>query len=207
MVRKSIVLMMTLGSVLAALAMTTATSASAAQRIDMKVLLLGTSTTEPDFVSWQDALQREGVPFETIITSAGHAPITAATLSDTLANGTPEAKYQGIIVSVGNLPECTKAATETCASTLSATEWAAIEEYEQTFNVRQLTGDIFPSATYGLNAATTTGTLEGELGTLTTEGKTIFPYLNGSVGLEAGTYGYEATPLATQATGASFQSD
>ncbi len=204
MVKKSIVLMMTLVSVLGTLALTTATSASAAQRIDMKVLLLGTSTTEPDFVSWQDALQREGVPFETIITSPGHAPITAATLSDTLANGTPEAKYQGIIVSVGNLPECTKGATETCASTLSATEWAAIEEYEQTFNVRQLTGDIFPSATFGLNAATTTGALEGELGTVTTEGKAVFPYLNGSVGLEAGTYGYEATPLATQATGASF---
>ena len=204
MVRKSIVLMMTLVSVLGTLALTTAPSASAAQRIDMKVLLLGTSTTEPDFVSWQDALQREGVPFETIITSPGHAAITAATLSDTLANGTPEAKYQGIIVSVGNLPECTKGATETCASTLSASEWAAIEEYEQTFNVRQLTGDIFPSATYGLNAATTTGALEGELGTVTTEGKTVFPYLNGSVGVEAGTYGYEATPLATQATGASF---
>jgi hypothetical protein len=204
MVRKSIVLMMTLVSVLGTLALTTATSASAAQRIDMKVLLLGTSATEPDFVSWQDALQREGVPFEAIITSAGHTPITAATLSDTLPNGTPEAKYQGIIVSVGNLPECTKGATETCASTLSATEWAAIEEYEQTFNVRQLTGDIFPSATFGLNAATTTGALEGELGTVTTEGKAVFPYLNGSVGLEAGTYGYEATPLATQVTGASF---
>ena len=206
MVKKSIVLTMTLVTVLAALTLTTAASASAAtQRIDMKVLVLGTSTTEPDLVSWQDALQREGVPYETIITSAGHAPITAATLSDTIANGTPEAKYQGIIVSVGDLPECTKGATETCASTLSATEWAAIEEYEQTFNVRQITGDIFPSATYGLNAATTTGALEGELGTLTAEGKTVFPYLNGSVGLEAGTYGYEATPLATQATGASFK--
>src|SRR5450631_1170341 len=105
--RKATVLMMTLVSVLAALALTTAASASAAQRIDMKVLVLGTSTTEPDLVSWQAALRREGVPFETIVTSPGHAPITAATLSDTLANGTPEAKYQAVIVSVGALPECT----------------------------------------------------------------------------------------------------
>jgi ABC-type sugar transport system substrate-binding protein len=86
--RKATVLMITLVSVLGALALATAASASAAQRIDMKVLLLGTSTTEPNFVSWQAALQREGVPFETIVTSPGHAPITAATLSDTLANGT-----------------------------------------------------------------------------------------------------------------------
>src|SRR5271167_3219994 len=84
--------------VFVALLMGTAGSASAAQRIDMKVLLLGTSSTESDFQSWQVALQREGVPFQAIITSPGHTPITAATLSDTLANGTPEARYEAVIV-------------------------------------------------------------------------------------------------------------
>ena len=78
-----------------ALSLATAGSASATQRIDMKVLLLGTSTTEPDFVSWQAALQREGVPFETIITSPGHAPITAATLSDTLRQRHPGGQIPG----------------------------------------------------------------------------------------------------------------
>src|ERR1035438_9632125 len=193
--------MMTLVSVLAMLALATAGSASAAQRIDMKVLLLGTSTTEPDLVSWQSALQREGVPFDTIITSAGHTPITAATLSDTLPNGTPEGKYQGVIVSVGSLPVC----TSTCVSTLSQTEWAALEEYEQTFNVRQITGDVFPGANIGLNSPTVSGEFaKGAQGTLTTEGKTVFPYLKGNVPIDAGTYGYQATPLPTQVTGASF---
>ena len=201
MLRKTIVLMVTVVSVFVALALSTAASASAAQRIDMKVLLLGTSTTEPDFVSWQAALQREGVPFETIITSPGHAPITAATLSDTLANGTAEAKYQAVIVSVGSLPECTESG---CVSTLSTTEWTALEEYEQTFSVRQLTGDIYPGAGYGLNSPASSGALEGTQGTLTSEGSTVFPYLKGPVGMDTGTYGYEATPLATQATGASF---
>ncbi|MGO9750919.1 MAG: hypothetical protein ACLP8S_26680, partial [Solirubrobacteraceae bacterium] len=37
-------------------------SAAAATRVDLKVLLLGTSTTEPDFAMWEAALQREGVP-------------------------------------------------------------------------------------------------------------------------------------------------
>src|SRR5271166_5938473 len=201
MLRKPIVLMLTLVSALAVLALSAASAASAAQRIDMKVLLLGTSTTEPDFVSWQAALQREGVPFETIITSPGHAPITAATLSDTLANGTPEGKYQAVIVSVGALPEC----TATCVSTLSPAEWTALEEYEHTFSVRQLTGDIYPGSTYGLNSPTSSGALDGTQGALTTEGKTVFPYLKESVGIDTGTYGYEATPLATQVTGASFQ--
>ncbi len=192
--RKPIVLMMSVVFVLAVLALGTAGSASAAQRIDMKVLVLGTSTTEPDFLSWQAALQREGVPFEAIVTSPGHQAITAQTLSDTLANGTAEAKYQAVIVSVGGLPEC----TSTCASTLSTAEWTALEEYEHTFNVRQLTGDIFPGAAYGLNAPTTSGALDGTQGTLTTEGKAVFPYLKESVGIDTGTYGYEATPLATQ---------
>jgi hypothetical protein len=176
-------------------------TAGAAQRIDMKVLVLGTSTTDPNLVSWQAALQREGVPFETIVTSAGHTPITAATFSSTLSNGTQEAKYQAVIVSVGGLPA---PCTETCTSTLSQTEWTALEEYEQTFNVRQLTGDVYPGANYGLNSPTLSGALDGVQGTLTTEGNTIFPYLKGPVAMDTGTYGYEATPLATQVTGATF---
>ncbi len=196
-----IALLMALVSVVATLASIAPASAAAAQRIDMKVLLLGTSTTEPDFSAWQAALRREGVPFETIITtSAGRSPITAATLSDTLPSGTQEAKYQAIIVAVGQLPVC----GESCTSTLSPSEWTAIEEYEQTFNVRQLTGHIFPGSTYGLNGETKAGELDGTQGTLTTDGKTIFPYLQGTVKMDTGTFGYEATPLAVQAPGASF---
>jgi hypothetical protein len=195
--RKPIVLLMTVASLLMGLMLGTTASASAAQRIDMKVLLLGTSTTQPDFTAWQGALQREGVPFEAIVTSPGHAPITAATLT----NGTSEAKYQAIIVSAGALPECTESG---CISTLTPTEWAALEEYETTFSIRQLTGDIFPSTTYGLNGPTISGALDGTEATLTSDGKSIFPYLNGPVGMDTGTFGYQATPLSSQAAGASF---
>jgi hypothetical protein len=174
--------------------------AGATQRIDMKVLVLGVSASDPNLLSWQAALQREGVPYETIVTSAGHTPITAATLSDTMTNGTQEAKYQAVIVSVGDLPEC----ATTCVSSLSQTEWTALEEYEQTFNVRQITGDIYPAASYGLNSPKVSGVLDGTVGTLTTEGNAIFPYLKGPTKMDVGTYGYEATPLTTQATGASF---
>jgi hypothetical protein len=200
-------MLMTVVSVAAASASIAPVAEGAAQRIDMKVLVLGTSTSDPNMLSWQAALQREGVPFETIVTTAGHTPITAATLSDTMANGTQEAKYQAIIVSTGGLPECTSSG---CVPTLSQTEWTALEEYEQAFNVRQLTGDIFPSSTYGLNTPAVEGPLgsgQGELGvqgTLTTEGKAIFPYLQGAVAMDVGTYGYEATPLETQVAGASF---
>ncbi len=198
---KPIVTLMAVSSVAAILISIAPASAAAAQRIDMKVLVLGTSATEPDFTAWQGALKREGVPFEAVVTSPGHTPITAATLSDTLPNGTQEAKYQAVIVSTGQLPECGESG---CVSTLSQAEWTAIEEYEQAFNVRQLTGDVFPGASYGLNSATFGGVLDGLQSTLTTEGSAIFPYLKGPVTMDTGTYGYEAAPLATQATGASF---
>ena len=79
-----------------------------------------------------------------------------------------------------------------------------MEEYEQTFNVRQLSGDAFPSAAYGLNSPTISGALDGVQATLSAAGKTVFPYLKGPVAMDTGTYGYEATPLTTQVAGASF---
>jgi len=167
----------------------------------MKVLLLGISPTDPNFLSWQAALQREGVPFDTLIASTGHTPITSATLSGTSSDGTQEAKYEAVIVSIAGLPIC----TTTCVSGLAQSEWNALEGYEQTFAIREIDGDAFPSATYGLNAPTTSGTLDGTTGTLTADGATTFSYLKGSVLLgnypadSTGntTYGYEATPVST----------
>ncbi len=129
-------------------------SAAPLPRIDMKVLLIGTSPTEPDFMAWQAALQREGVPFDTIV-GATHTPITAATLtSPTLADGTQVGKYQAVIMAIAGDTDC---GTGTCVSDLTAAESAALESYEQQFEVRQITGDAYPSATNGLNTPTVVG--------------------------------------------------
>jgi hypothetical protein len=166
--------------------------ASAAQRIDLKVLLLGASGSEPSFQAWQAQLRREGVPFDQLVATPGHAPITAATLAQTLAGGVQEAKYQAVIVATGGLPRCDE---NGCASSLSAEEWAALQAYEQTFHVRQLTAYTYPGADYGLNAPSFAGPLDGQDATLTAAGQAAFPYLQGTVTVDVGTYGYEAAPL------------
>jgi hypothetical protein len=166
-------------------------AAAAAQRIDLKVLLLGATGTEPSFLAWQAQLRREGVPFDQIVATPGHTPITAATLSQTLANGTQEAKYEAVIVAIGGLPVC----AETCTSALTAEEWSALQAFEQTFSVRQLTAYAYPTPEYGLNPPTTSGPLDGQTANLTAAGKTAFPYLNGTVTIGTGTYGYQATPV------------
>ena len=170
-----------------------AAPASAAQRIDLRVLLLGANGTEPSFLAWQAQLKREGVPFDQLVATPGHTPITQESLSQTLADGTQEARYQAVIVATGGLPRCDEEGI--CASALAAEEWTALQGFEQSFNVRQLTAYAFPSAEVGLNPPTFAGALDGLGATLTTAGQSAFPYLKGTVTIGAGTWGYEATPF------------
>ena len=165
-------------------------SASAAQRIDMRVLLLGASGTEPTFQAWEAQLRREGVPYDEIVARRGHTPIRAETLSRT-EGGIEEARYQAIVVAVGNLPVC----EETCVSALSSEEWAAIAEYERTFHVRQISQYVYPAPEFGLNWPSSGGPFEGVSARLTAAGESVFPYLRGPVSIGSGTWGYLSTPL------------
>ena len=125
-----------------------------APRIDMKVLLLGTSTTEPDFQSWQAALQREGVPFDTIVALAATRRSRPRRCRATLADGTPEAQVRRDH-RVGGRPAGLHDGT--CVSDLSAAEWTAIEQYEQSSTSVRSRATSIPGAAYGLNAPTVSG--------------------------------------------------
>ncbi|HEY4280668.1 MAG TPA: hypothetical protein VGM91_20795 [Conexibacter sp.] len=190
--RTTLALIVTASTIFTALA-ATALPAQAAQRIDMRVLLLGATGTEPTFQAWQAQLQREGVPFDAVVARPGHTPITAQSLSTTLPDGTQEARYQAVIVATGGLLTCD---ATPCVSALSAGEWAALQTFEATFHVRQLTAYAFPGPDFGLNAPTVSGPLDNQTGTVTTTGQQVFPYLAGPVQIAAGTYGYQATPVA-----------
>jgi hypothetical protein len=179
-------------------------SAAATTRIDLRVLLLGTSATEPDFLAWEAALQREGVPFDTAVDSSAGV-LTLPALSDTTSTGVQEGKYEAIIEAIGGLPVC----ATTCTAGITTTQAATLESYESTFGVRQITGDVYPSTAYGLSTPTTSGALDGTTATLTADGLTDFPYLKGPVSMDTGTYGYEAVPATSStglAAGASYDS-
>ncbi|HEV7773600.1 MAG TPA: hypothetical protein VGO48_09980 [Conexibacter sp.] len=190
---KLIVLVLCLCALLSALG---SAPAGAAQRIDMRVLLLGAAGWEPSLAAWEAQLRREGVPYDEIIARPGHTPIRAETLSRR-AGEVEEARYQAVIVAVGNLPVCEERG---CFSALAAEEWTALAEYERTFHVRQLSAYIYPAPEFGMNWPSGAGAMEGVSSSLTTAGRTTFPYLNGTVTIGAGTYGYLSTGLEASFT-------
>jgi hypothetical protein len=186
---KPIVLVLCLCSLLLAFA---SAPAAAAQRIDMRVLLLGATGFEPTFLAWEAQLRREGVPYDAIVARPGHTPISAETLSTRLEGGVDEARYQAVIAAVGNLPVCEEGG---CFSALAAEEWTALAEFERTFHVRQISQYVYPAPEFGLNWPSAGGAFEGVSARLTAAGERAFPYLRGPVSIGAGTWGYLSTPL------------
>ena len=194
--RRMAVIGMSVAAAALATAMATpglASASTATPRIDLKVLVLGTSTSatvDPDAVAWQAALKREGVPTDFATVSASTS-FTSSTFATTAPDGTtPEGKYQAIIESGLAL------------STLSQASKDAMEQYQKEFNIRRVTSDVYPSgvagdAGFGLKGVTAGGALDGLVGQLTTDGKTVFPYLTGPVKMDTGTFGYETTPVST----------
>src|ERR1700761_279713 len=159
-----------------------AVAAAPSQQIGMKILLITDTTSEVSFQDWQNTLEREGVPFDTVVTSSNPA---LPALSTTGAGGAQVANYEGVVVATSGLEG------------LSPAQWTTLQTYEHQFSVRQVTAYVYPSQDYGLTTpaggmplpATTPLTLTGD-------GAKTFPYLK-AVSLDStGTYGYQATRLA-----------
>jgi hypothetical protein len=181
-----------------------ASAATSAQQIGMKVLLITDSANANAAIAygdWQNTLQREGVPYTSVVTnSTSPGSVALPTLSTTLGDGTQVANYEGVVVTVsGDLG-------------LTTTQWAQLQTFEHQFSVRQVTAYAVPSSDYGLNtdptggcstiAATGVPTCAAAVSspTLTSDGQLVFPYLN-KVSLDAtqSTWVYQATPLSAGA--------
>ncbi len=101
------------------------------QRIDLKVLVVTTNPLDPVAAQWESALDREGVPHDRRIASAG---LTDADLADYSAN---RAKYQAVIVAPGD-------------TSMSQPTRDALAKLQTTFGVRLLSDNILDPTLHGL---------------------------------------------------------
>jgi hypothetical protein len=142
--------------------------------IDMKLLVISADGNEPVFAGIKSILNQVGVPYDTLI--ASQTPLTAQTLSDGLGAG----RYQGILLSTGNLAY--EASPNNWQSALSQAQWQMLWQYEADFRVRQVTLYTYPAGApdnYGLTPINAVDTSGAPLqASLTTAGKELFSYLN-----------------------------
>ena len=164
-----------------------ASAATATPRVDLRVLVVDNGDSPVAAITAQ--LRSEGIPYTTVdLNDSGRPAVTAAFLSDTV-NGTPRAKFQGVV-----LPN------EAPFGAGSA-EQTALEAYEKTYGIPQVDAYTWAHPEVGLDYSAYSGTLDGRTATVTTAGRSsAFGYLDGTVAFEDNSpsvqesYGYVATP-------------
>jgi hypothetical protein len=197
--RSSVVAVLACVASVTGLLVSSEAAAAGSPRIDLNVLVVTDGTPWVQAIHQQ--LSSEGVPTTVVDLSSSARPvITSAFLSDKLADGTPHAKFQGVVLP-GDAP-----------SGLSAAEQSALATFEQSFNVRQVDAYVYPGANVGLNPPVYSGSLDATTATATASARSdTFRYLNGPVTFEGspggnGSYGYLATPMPDDPlTGAHFE--
>ena len=170
-----------------------ASAAATPPTLDLKVLLIGSGSTDPTTAAWATALASEGVPY-TEVDAAGTIAAETVTLP-ALTSNTTTGNFNGVVIA-------------DAPADFAAGQLTALYSYESTFGVRQVDGYAYPYPSTGLTVAGS-GALDGTTGTLTAAGLAAFPELKGPVPFDAGSYGYwstvtagaPVTPLLTNASG------
>ncbi|MBD0737491.1 hypothetical protein [Streptomyces sp. CBMA29] len=169
-------------------------------RIDLRVLVVDDGGPATEAITAE--LDGAGTPYTRIdLNQAGRPTINAAYLSDTVS-GRARAKFQSVVLPNDN------------PFGAGSAEMAALAAYETDFGIRQVDAYTYAQPGVGLNYAQDPGyigQLDGIQGQVTAQGTAgDFGYLKGAVPFEdndpnvAESYGFLATPLATQAAGATF---
>lgn len=169
-------------------------SAETPKSIAMKLLVISADGTEPVLAGMKSTLDQIGVPYDVLI--AKTTPFSAATLSD----GAGAGRYQGIILTTGNLGYDTSSGDY--VSAFSADQWQALWNYEAAFKVRQVTLYTYPAGApdnYGLNIYSGVDTTSSPVyASVTTAGKSVFNYLNAANPIKiTNAWTYLATPASS----------
>lgn len=192
--------MLTLTWPAAGMSSAAATAAAVTPRIDLRVLVVDDGGPATQAIAAE--LDSAGTPYTTLdLNNAARPTITAAYLSDTVS-GRPRAKFQAVVLPNDN------------PFGAGSAEMAALAAYETAFGIPQVDAYTYARPEVGLNYAQDPGyigSLDGATAAVTaTAGP--FGYLKGNVPFEDNSptvgesYAFLATPLATQAAGATFTS-
>jgi len=157
-------------------------------RVELKLLLLAATGEEPSFSAWEFALRREGVPFEAIVLGPDPPRGTSSRFEHRLIAGPGHSRFQALICATGALVD----------EALNQAEREQLEQLEREFELRRVSAYVYPSAEHGLQAPFSAGRLQGVAARLSPSGRQVFPYLRGTVPIEADSWGYLAAPLSTE---------
>jgi len=149
----------------------------AAMRVEMRILLLGESGTEPGYETWRTSLAQAGVPFDAIALAEEPGILR-------IVRPDGAARCQALILAKDGLLE----------SALDPEQRAAVDQLERDAGLRRLTAYAYPGPAHGLTHPKWAGRLDGITACLTERGHEVFPYLRGSLPIDPGTWGYLATP-------------
>jgi hypothetical protein len=159
----------------------------AARPIEMKLLVIAATGSEPSLAAIRSFLDHLGTPYEIVLPGQGQ-PLP------NLDDGT-KGNYQGIILVTGNLGIC----DPDCHSALTPQQWAQLDAYTATYSVRTLSYYTYPEPRYGLQFRDTllTTTQAPATVSLTPDALSVFSYLRQNRDIPvAGAFAYLADPIS-----------
>ena len=190
------VLALLLGLVLTVAGRSAAHAALANTSTDLAVLVVAATTNDAALPAIRQALDFLGTPYTVHVAGAQPGTLTAEKLGTGLRGF-----YSSVMLTDGQLAYSPDGTTWTSA--LNATEWAALNQYEADFAVRQVNWSGYPTPDTGFNWPTTAFDTTGNAarGTWSAAARASFPYLVTSNAFAiSNVWTYLATPLDSNTT-------
>ncbi len=190
------VLALLLGLVLTVAGRSAAHAALTNASTDLAVLVVAATTNDAALPAIRQALDFLGTPYTVHVASAQPGTLTAEKLGTGLRGF-----YSSVMLTDGQLAYSPDGTTWTSA--LNATEWAALNQYEADFAVRQVNWSGYPTPDTGFNWPTAAFDTTGNAarGTWSAAARASFPYLVTSNAFAvSNVWTYLATPLDSNTT-------
>lgn len=176
-------------------------AAAGARRIELKLLVITATGSEPAYLAARSALDRIGVPYDVLIaTASGLVP-------SMLSDGVDHCYYRGIVVAVGGLGFF-DTSTQLWTSAFTTDEWTVLADYERACSARELIWYGWPDSELGLELSSSFASTDTSIARITPAGAGVFPYVPASAAIPIhDAFGYLATIIDPTATTPLIQSD